>query len=402
MGNPSTFQQSATILNAIVQQATGRTALTATTPDFISVAQTALSMGKDVIYNALSNVIARTIFSVRPYSASMLGLEKDLPTWGSYMRKLNIVASDWGDNDAYKWPVAYDSTQTGHETGDGYAVDPWVIQKREFLQTNFLGQSVFSDHYTVFDQQLETAFTGPEEFAQFISMMETDMSNKIELCKDNVSRTLVSNFAAGLYDENNSARVVKLLTLYNSETGGEYDAQSILLPDNYPGFVKWAYAKIAAIASMFRENSIKYQTTISSKPVLHHTPYEKQKLYMLGGDRFAIDSRVLADTFHDTYLTYADVETVNFWQSINTPDTVKLVPTYTHTDGTVKTAASTVTVGPLFAVLFDEDAMGWARVHQNVLPTPVNPRGEYRNIFYNMRIRCFSDNTEKGVIFVLA
>lgn len=402
MGNPSTFQQSATILNAIVQQATGRTALTATTPDFISVAQTALTLGKDVIYNALTSVLARTIFSVRPYSASMLGLEKDLPTWGNYMRKLNIVASDWGDNDAYKWPVAYDSQQTGHETGDGYAVDPWVIQKREFLQTNFLGQSVFSDHYTVFDQQLETAFIGPEEFAQFISMMETDMSNKIELCKDNVSRTLVSNFAAGLYDENNSARVVKLLTLYNSETGGSYDAQSILLPDNYPGFIKWAYAKIAAIASMFRENSIKYQTTISSKPVLHHTPYEKQKLYMLGGDRFAIDSRVLADTFHDTYLRYADVETVNFWQSINTPDTVKLVPTYTHTDGTVKTASSTVTVGPLFAVLFDEDAMGWARVHQNVLPTPVNPRGEYRNIFYNMRIRCFSDNTEKGVIFVLA
>ena len=402
MGNPSTFQQSATILNAIVQQATGRAVLASATPDFISVAQTALTLGKDVIYNALTNVLARTIFSVRPYSASMLGLEKDLPTWGNYMRKLNIVASDWGDNDAYKWPVAYDSTQTGHETGDGYAVDPWVIQKREFLQTNFLGQSVFSDHYTVFDQQLETAFTGPEEFAQFISMMETDMSNKIELCKDNVSRTLVSNFAAGLYDENNSARVVKLLTLYNSETGGSYDAQSILLPDNYPGFVKWAYAKIAAIASMFRENSIKYQTTISSKPVLHHTPYEKQKLYMLGGDRFAIDSRVLADTFHDTYLTYADVETVNFWQSINTPDTVKLVPTYTHTDGTVKTASSTVTVAPLFAVLFDEDAMGWARVHQNVLPTPVNPRGEYRNIFYNMRIRCFSDNTEKGVIFVLA
>lgn len=402
MANPSTFQQASTILNALVQQATGRTALTATTPDFISVAQTTLSLGKDVIFNALTNVLARTIFSVRPYSASMLGLEKDLPTWGSYMRKLNIVASDWGDNDAYKWPVAYDSSQSGHETGDGYSVDPWVIQKREFIQTNFLGQSVFSDHYTVFDQQLETAFTGPEEFMQFISMMETDMSNKIELCKDNVSRTLVSNFAASLYDENNSARVIKLLTLYNSETGGSYDAQSILLPDNYPGFVKWAYAKIAAIASMFRENSIKYQTTISSKPVLHHTPYEKQKLYMLGGDRFAIDSRVLADTFHDTYLRYADVETVNFWQSINTPDSVKLVPTYTHTDGTVKTASSTVTVSPLFAVLFDEDAMGWARVHQNVLPTPVNPRGEYRNIFYNMRIRCFSDNTEKGVIFVLA
>ena len=400
--NTVTFQQSATVLNSIVQQATGRTALTTTEADFISVAQTALSLGKDAIYNALSNVLARTIFSVRPYSASMAGLEKDLPTWGQYMRKLNIVASDWSDNDAYKWPVTYDSSQSGHETGDEYSVDPWVIQKREFLQTNFLGQSVFSDHYTVFDEQLETAFTGSAEFAQFISMMATDMNNKLELCKDNVGRTLVSNFACGLYSENNSARVVKLLTLYNSETGGSYTSQSILLPDNFPGFIKWAYAKIASIASMFRENSVKYQTMINSKPVLHHTPYEKQKLYMLAGDRYAIDSRVLADTFHDNYLKYADVETVNFWQSIDTPDTIKMKPTYTHTDGTVKTASSAVTAAGVFAVLFDEDAMGWARVHENVLPTPVNPRGEYRNIFYNMRIRCFSDNTEKGVIFLLA
>ena len=400
--NTVTFEQCSAVLNDIVKQATGRIALTTTTADFISVAQTALSAGKDAIFNALSNVLARTIFSTRPYSASMIGLEKDLPTWGAYMRKMNIVASDWGDNDAYKWPVTYDSTQTGHETGDGYSVDPWVIQKREFIQTNFLGQSVFSDHYTVFDEQLETAFTGPEEFGRFLGMLSTDMNNKLEMCYDNVSRTLVSNFASGLYAENNSSRVVKLLTLYNSETGGSYTAQSILLPDNYPGFVKWAYAKIASIASMFRENSVKYQTMINSKPVLHHTPYNKQKMYMLAGDRFAIDSRVLADTFHDNYLEYADVESVNFWQSIDTPDTIKMKPTYTHTDGTVKTASSAVTVGPVFALLFDEDAMGWARIHQNVLPTPVNPRGEYRNLFYNCRIRCFSDNTEKGVVFVLA
>ena len=401
--NTVTFEQCSAVLNDIVKQATGRIALTTTTADFISVAQTALtSVGKDAIFNALSNVLARTIFSVRPYSASMIGLEKDLPTWGAYMRKMNIVASDWGDNDAYKWPVTYDSTQTGHETGDGYSVDPWVIQKREFIQTNFLGQSVFSDHYTIFDEQLETAFTGPDEFGRFLGMLTTDMNNKLEMCYDNVSRTLVSNFASGLYAENDSSRVVKLLTLYNSETQGSYTADSILLPDNYPGFIKWAYAKIASIASMFRENSVKYQTMINSKPVLHHTPYNKQKMYMLAGDRFAIDSRVLADTFHDNYLEYADVETVNFWQSIDTPDTIKMKPTYTHTDGTVKTASSAVTVAPVFAVLFDEDAMGWARIHQNVLPTMVNPRGEYRNLFYNCRIRCFSDNTEKGVIFVLA
>ena len=399
--NTVTFQQSAAVLNSLVQQATGRSSVIATEADFISVAQTALTLGKDAIFNALSNVLARTIFSIRPYSASMKGLEKSLPQWGAYMRKINIVESDWKDNDAYKYPVTYDASQTV-PSGNGLSVDPWVINKRDFIQTNFLGQSVFSDHYTVFEDQLETAFQNSTEFGQFIGMLSTNMNNKLEVCYENISRHLVTNFIGGLLAENASDRVINLLTLYNSETGGSFTTTTIYAPANYPAFIKWAYAKIAAIASMFKEYSVKYQTTISGKYTPKHTPYDKQKMYMLASDRYAIDSRVLADTFHDNYLTYADVETVNFWQGINSPDTINVKPTYTNTSGVVTTPTNAITQAGVFGVLFDEDAIGWARVHQNVLSTPVNPRGEYRNIFYNMRLRCFSDNCEKGVVFIIA
>lgn len=399
--NTLTFQQSATVLNSLVQQATGRSAVVSTEQDFISVAQTALNVGKDVIFNALTNVLARTIFAIRPYSASMRGLEKSLPQWGAYMRKFNIVASDWKDDDAYKYPVTYDATQSSNPTGNGGTVDPWIIAKRDYIQTNFLGQSVFADSYTVFEDQLETAFQNSAEFGQFLSMVTTDMSNKIELAKENVSRALVSNFIGGLLAENNTARVVHLLTEYNTLTGGSYTATSIMLPDNYPAFMKWVYGRIASIASLFREMSTRYQTTISSKPVPRHTPYNKQKMYMLGQDRYSMDARVLADAFHDNYLKYADVETVNFWQGIATPDKIIVKPTYTNTSGVVTTPGSAITKTGIFAVLFDEDAMGWSTIHQNVLPTPVNARGEYRNMWYHMRLRCFSDNTEKGVVFLL-
>lgn len=399
--NTLTFQQCSTVLNSLVQQATGRASVISTEADFISVAQTALTLGKDVIMNSLSNVLAKTIFAVRPYSASMKGLEKSLPQWGAYMRKFNIVASDWKDDDGYKWPVTYDSTQTGHELGNGYSVDPWIINKREFIQTNFLGQSVFEDSYTIFEDQLETAFTNSEEFGQFISMITTDMSNKIELAKENLSRGLVSNFIGGLLAENNSARIVHLLTEYNTATGGSYTATSIMLPANFAPFMKWVYARIAGIASLFKEMSVRYQTTLNSKPVPRHTPYNKQKMYMLGQDRYQIDARVLADTFHDNYLKYADVETINFWQGIETPDKIIVKPTYTNTSGVVTTAGSAITKTGIFALLFDEDAMGWSMVHERVLPTPVNPRGLYRNMWYHMRLRCFSDNTEKGVVFLL-
>jgi hypothetical protein len=121
---------------------------------------------------------------------------------------------------------------------------------------------------------------------------------------------------------------------------------------------------------------------------------------MLGQDRYQIDSRVLADTFHDNYLKYADVETINFWQGIDTPDKIMVTPTYTNTSG-VATTGSAVEKTGVFALLFDEDAMGWAMIHEKVIPTPVNARGEYRNMWYHMRLRCFSDNCEKGVVFLL-
>jgi len=397
--NTLTFQQSSAVLNDLVKQATGRSAVINTEADFISVAQTALTLGKDVIFNTLSNVLAKTIFAIRPYSASMRGLEKDLPQWGAYMRKFNIVASDWKDDDAYKYPVTFDATQDP-PTGNGLSVDHWIINKRDFVQTNFLGQSVFADHYTVFEDQLETAFRSSSEFGQFLSMITTDMSNKIELAKENMSRGLVANFIGGLIAENNATRNIHLLTEYNALTGLSLTATTVYQPENYGAFMKWVYARIASVASLFKEMSTRYQTTISGKPVPRHTPYNKQKMYMLGQDRYAIDSRVLADTFHDNYLKYADVETINFWQGIDTPDKVMVTPTYTNTSG-VATTGEAVSKTGVFALLFDEDAMGWAMIHEKVIPTPVNARGEYRNMWYHMRLRCFSDNTEKGVVFLL-
>ena len=99
--NSMTFEQISTVLNSLYQQATGRANLTAqTTGDFVSVAQATLSAGNDAVMNAISNVLSRTIFSIRPYNARFTGLEKSLPRWGAYMRKLSIADSDFADDSA--------------------------------------------------------------------------------------------------------------------------------------------------------------------------------------------------------------------------------------------------------------------------------------------------------------
>lgn len=398
--NTMTFQQIATVLNSIVHQATGQTAITPTnTAEFVSVANTVLSLGNDVVMNAISSVLSRTIFSIRPYSAKFVGLEKDLPRWGAYMRKLSIADSDWADDEAYKYPVAYDGSETP-PTGDGGIVDQWKIKKPNVLQTNFYGASVFSDHVTIFENQLESAFRSPEELGSFISLIMTNLSNRIEMSRDAVARGLVANMIGALLTENDSNRVVHLLTEYNAQTGLSLTAQSVYAPDNFPAFMKWVYSRVAQISDLMTENSLMFQTVISGKPVLRHTPMQNQKIYLFSPARHQMDARVLADTYHDNYLKYADVESVNYWQSIQTPDTVNVSPVYTSTAGAVVNGDA-VSKSGIFGVMFDEDAMGYALLDRRMVPTPINANGLYRNIFVHAKQKVFMDNTEKAVVLLL-
>ena len=399
--NTMTFQQIATVLSSIVSQATGKTTLAPTsTSEFVSVANTALSLGNDVVMNAISSVLSRTIFAIRPYSAKFRGLEKDIPRWGAYMRKLSIADSDWADDEAYKYPVAYDATQSP-AAGDGGVVDQWKIKKPNVLQTNFYGASVFGDNITIFEDQLESAFRSPEELGSFLSLIMTNMSNRIEMSRDAVARGLIANMIGSLVSENKAERVVHLLTEYNTQTGLSLTATSVYAPANFPAFMKWVYSRVAQISDLMTENSVMFQTVITGKQVLRHTPPQNQKIYLYSPARHQMDARVLADTYHDTYLKYADVESVNYWQSIRTPDSINVTPVYTAATGAVTTPQNAVTKSGIFGLMFDEDAMGYALLDRRIVPTPVNASGLYRNLWVHCKQKVFMDNTEKAVVLLL-
>ena len=399
--NTLNFEQVSTVLTSIVKQATGQTVLTATdTGSFTSVAQIALRADRDAVMQAISNVISRTIFSIRPYSAKMTGLMMDTFRWGNMLRKLSIADSDWADDPAYKWPALWDAGQTP-PSGDGQAIDPWTIKKPNVLQTNFYGASVYFDEMTIFEDQLETAFTGPEQLGSFLSLLMTNLSNRLELSNENIRRGLVANAIASVIDENQADRVIHLLTEYNNATGQSYTAQQIYEPANFPAFMKWVYSRVAQISDLFTEMSLKYQTVITGKPVLRHTPYQDQRMYLYAPARHDIDARVLADTYHDSYLRYADVESVNYWQSIDTPDSINVTPAYTDTAGVLKVPGSAVSQSDVFGIIFDRDAMGMTLLDQRVLSTPLNTKGLYRNLHVHCKQRVVMDNTEKIAVLLL-
>lgn len=398
--NTLNFEQVSTVLTSIVQQATNQTVLTPTdTGSFVSVAQVALRADRDSVMQAISNILARTIFSIRPYEAKFKGLDMDTFRWGGMMRKLSIADSDWDDDEAYEYPIFYDAGQTPPD-GEGLSIDRWKIKKPNVLQTNFYGQSVYADHMTITEDQLETAFTGPEQLGSFLSLLMTNLSNRLEMSNESLRRGLVCNAIAALYEENATDRVIHLLTEYNSLTGLSLDGQTVYDPANFPAFCKWVYSRVAEITDLFTANSTMFQTVITGKPILRHTPYEYQKVYLFAPFQRQMEARVLADAYHDNYLKYADVETVPFWQSISARDSVKATPAYVDNTGTLVTSTAQ-TVEPVFGLIFDRDAMGMTVTDRRVLSTPLNESGLYRNIWVHGKQRIVFDNTEKVALLLL-
>ena len=390
MANTLTIDQVSTVLNAIVAQATGNSAIaTADTNDFVTVAQTGLLAGYDPLIGAISQVLSRTIFSVRPYTRKFKSLEADSITYGNHVRKINI-ADKASQNDG-RLPLT-----------DGVAVDQQQVSKPTILQTNFYGAQTYERQYTIFKDQLDTAFGSPEEFARFISMVVQNVSDMIEQDHEQFARMTVANYIGGVISGPNAAnQVVHLLTEYNTATGLSLTATTVLQPANYPGFVKWAFARIAALSALLTERSEIFHTNVTGKPIQRHTPEAEQRVYLYAPSKFGIESRVLADIYHDNYLSMAKHEAVNFWQSIKTPDTINVKPTWMKADGTLQSATNAVVQAAVFGVIFDREAMGYTTVNQWSSPAPFNAKGGYTNVFFHFTDRHWNDFTENGIVLLM-
>lgn len=399
--NDMVVHQASTILNSLVKQATGQAAITASTPgEFVSVAQTALKTGYDPILNAMSQMWGRTIFSIRPYSRKFKGMEMSLDRWGNACRKISVAEQPVKDDERFTYPAGYDAAQTPAD-GNGKSVDMFKLNKPDILQTNFYGQSVYENIYTVFRDNLDVAFNGPDEFMRFNSMVAQNRSDKLEQYRETIARGLLVNYIASILDENNDTRVVHLLTEYNGLTGQELNGQTVFQPANLKSFMEFVYSKIANVSRMMTERSEMFQTVINDKHIMRHTPPNKQKVYILSYFMDIFDAMVKANTFHDNYLKYTDYEGVNFWQSIEEPGFINAIATYTKTDGTVATGASVGKRFGIFGVIFDEDALGYAQVNAWNSLTPFNPVGGYWNDVDHVNFRTIMDMTEKGVVLLL-
>ena len=388
--NTMTFEQSAAFLTALYQEATGQqpTIQIANTADFTTVATTLAQGGYDPIIGALTQVLARTIFSIRPYSQKFKSLNVTAEKWGAVVRKINFI------------DTALDTADERLTLTDGSSVDQYVVKKPKTVQTNFYGATQYQDHITIFRDQLDSALNSPEEFGRFISGVLQNVTDKLTQIKEAEARGLLANYisAKAGYD---SANAINVLQAYYDETGVTLTPATMFDVSNYTPFVRWLAGYIATLKDKLSERCLDYHMNITGKEIMRHTEPRFLRLYISANVANHIDSAVASNLFNEERVTKVldGAERVTYWQNIKDPYTVDATPAYLDTaTGNVVDALSDTKVENIIGILFDEEAAGMTTLSTWTAPSPFNAAGGYYNIFYHFTQKTWNDFTENFVL----
>lgn len=402
MANDLSFNQLSSVLTTIMKEATGTNAqLTPVdTSSFVSVAQTALKSGYDPLSTAISQVLSKTIFSVRPYTRKFKGLNVSNQRYGNHVRKLTAIDKPFEEDDRFKLT-------------DGASIDQYTVNKPKILQTNFYGANVYQKSLTIYKDQLDCAFSSPDEFASFISMIMQNASDMIEQAHEETARAVLHNLAAGVYvmeqvelsttepaKANGGNRAVNLLKLYNEESGKTLKVADVYKAENFEGFIKFVFSTVNYIADLMTDRNTLFCSQIKDYEIVRHTPKNRMKFYVYSNLINKINSEVYSSVFNPDFLKFVDFETVNYWQN----------PLYsTSLSGNVNILKKTGSIAlaeaerfdNLLGILFDEEAAGYTTVNEWAQPSPFNAKGGYYNQFWHFTDRYWNDFTENAVVFYM-
>lgn len=383
------------LMNAVVSQATGRKDLEVVdTTTFSSVGETVLRTGTENTLNAISTVIAKTIFSVRPYKGKLESLRVAQQRWGGQVRKIINLYDEAEKSDDWNTDVAQNAL------ADGGSVDMYKIRKPKAIQLNFYGTKLLQKHITRFRDQLSLAFHNEDEFIRFIDSVMVEFSNEIELLNEAESRATLLNFMAGI--SSMGLTEVDLVAEYNNEYGTQY-TRAQLLSTYIESFMKFVAAEIKIYSSRLTDMSTLYHANLSGyNKIMRHTPKERQKMVMYEPIFIKTQAEVYSGLFNPEYLDIGSFEGVNYWQSQSTPTAINVKPNILDlATGASKDAETAVELDYVLGILFDEEACGVMPQFDYSSTTPFNSAGGYYNMYMHWRFNSYCDYTENAVLFVM-
>ena len=372
------------LVNQISQMAYGETAVvTNDLTGLIALGNTVLSSNtnKDAFLGAFVDRIGETLINSRKYTRRQKRLLRDTFTMGAILQKLYTAPYKAVTNPKY-------------DLEDGQSVDQYVITKPASKQKLFTDVNNFEIDATLWDTQLESAFTSWEKMAAYVDSVFVAIDNTIEVELEQLENTAVANFIGeklAYAKQNGGLGVVNCLQQYNSDTGKSLTAAQAWTDLD---FWKWFTSKYRKISKQMEKMSMLF----NDEGYARHTPSEYQVVEMHVEALEAIGSYLQADTFHNEFTAMPGSEEVIYWQGsgkgFGRTDTTTI-------DITTSSGVSVKQDG-VIGFIHDVEAIGLMINKPRITTSPHNGKGEYMNYFYKQELMYFNDMSENGVVFVLS
>lgn len=425
MARAYTPRDAHTLMNALVEQATGAQSITVVdTSTFVSAGELVMSTGLENVYNALSILVGRTYAAVRPYDARLQLINAvNSGVYTNRFRKISYYSkpakpSGWFNTqlftnlkDGFTAGQNEDAQGNPHSTKSQYEINSGVP-----LEMNFGGSSTWQESLTIFENQLKVAFRSESEFMAFWTGLVTQKDNDIEMEKEAFNRMTLLNHMAARVDFANQKLIpggaVNMTAAFNSRFGTAYTSAQ-LRTTYLTDFLAFLTSQIKLYSKQMRLNSLNYHWTptlqrdgVTYNRLNRHTPKQNQRLLLYSPLLLEAESQVFSQVFHPEYLDVENYEGVTFWQAedatmTNNPK-LDVTPAVTDPNTGLQKAGNRIQLDYVIGMLYDEDAIMVDYQLETTNTSPLEARKGYRTQWYTFAKNAISDLTENGIVFYMA
>ena len=425
MARAYTPRDAHTLMNALVEQATGAQTITVVdTSTFVSAGELVMSTGLENVYNALSILVGRTYAAVRPYDARLQLINAiNSGVYTNRFRKISYYSkpaqpSGWFNTqlftnlkDGFTAGQNPDSQGNAQSTKSQYEINSGVP-----LQVIFGGSSTWQESLTIFENQLKVAFRSESEFMAFWTGLVTQKDNDIEMEKEAFNRMTLLNHMAARVDFANQNLIpggaVNLTAAFNARFGTAYTSAQ-LRTTYLTDFLAFFVSVIKTHSMQMRQNSLNYHWTptltrdgVTYNRLNRHTPARNQRLLLYTPLFVEAEAQVFPEVFHENYLELKNYEGVMFWQAedatfTNNPK-LDVTPAVTDPNTGLQTAGNRIQLDYVVGMLYDEDALMVDYQLETTNTSPLEARKGYRTQWYTFAKNAISDLTENGIVFYMA
>ena len=199
--------------------------------------------------------------------------------------------------------------------------------------------------------------------------------------------------------------VVNLTSEYNNRFGTHYTSEE-LRTVYLESFLKFFISQFKIYSDRMTHNSGLYHWTAAKEDgriIPRHTPKKEQRLLLYNPLFTEAEAWVFPSVFNDRYLKLDNYEGVDFWQSIDTPESVKVktaIPDVTKATG-LQTASEEINIPYVVGLLYDKDAIMTHFYLESSAVTPLEARKRFYTTWWTFARNSINDATETMILFTM-